>query len=181
MRRYSFVKLWKFTYICTLRTGGGWEGESKFVPGPQCQANACKISRLWGVISSLVFNKSVSKLGNFTNFKTFFPVVSLACLSQKLKKKKMVWSALKEVHFWAAPPSIGHYREPLIGPPPPLPPLLRYKMWEFKNRHTNTRHVKACLAGAQWRRYFFWHSLPTLDWRQIIIFDALKRKGMAYS
>ena len=115
VRRYSFVKLWKFTYICTLRTGGGWEGESKFVPGPQCQANACKISRLWGVISSLVFNKSVSKLGNFTNFKTFFPVVSLACLSQKLKKKKMVWSALKEVHFWAAPPSIGHYREPFIA------------------------------------------------------------------
>ena len=63
-------------------------------------------------------------------------------------KKKMVWSVLKEVHFWAAPPSIGHCREPLDAPrPPPPPPLSRYKMWEFKNRHTNPRHVKACLAG----------------------------------
>ena len=36
------------------------------------------------------------------------------------KKKKMVWSILKGVHFWVAPPSIGHYRGPL-NPPPPLP------------------------------------------------------------
>ena len=58
------------------RVGGG---ESKFVPAPHRQANACKIFRLLG---------AKSLLGNFTNFKTFFPVVSLACLCQKLKKKK---------------------------------------------------------------------------------------------
>ena len=34
-------------------------------------------------------------------------------------KKKMVWSVLKEVHFWAAPASIGHCRE-LSTPPAPL-------------------------------------------------------------
>ena len=54
------------------------------------------------------------KLGNFTNFKTFFPVVSLASPCQKKKKR----SILKEVHFWAAPPSIGHYREPRQHPLP---------------------------------------------------------------
>ena len=67
------------------------------------------------------------KLGNFTNFKTFFPVVSLASPCQKLKKKKNKTkqkqktkkrSILKEVHFWAAPPSIGHYREPRQHPLP---------------------------------------------------------------
>ena len=30
----------------------------------------------------------------------------------------MEWLILKEVHFWAAPPSIGHYRKPLNGPLP---------------------------------------------------------------
>ena len=39
----------------------------------------------------------------------------------KVEKKKMVWSILKGVHFWVAPPSIGHYRGPLNAPPPPLP------------------------------------------------------------
>ena len=80
------------------------------MPAPHRQANACKIFRLL---------EAKSLLGNFTNFKTFFPVVSLACLCQKLKKKKkMEWLILKEVHFWAAPPSIGHYRKPLNGPLP---------------------------------------------------------------
>ena len=34
---------------------------------------------------------------------------------QKQKQKR---SILKEVHFWAAPPSIGHYREPRQHPLP---------------------------------------------------------------
>ena len=73
------------------------------------------------------------KLGNFTNLKTLFPVVSLASPCQKLKKtnkktnkkktkqnknKNKKRSILKEVHFWAAPPSIGHYREPRQHPLP---------------------------------------------------------------
>ena len=37
-------------------------------------------------------------------------------MSKVDKKKKMEWLILKEVHFWAAPPSIGHYRKPLNGP-----------------------------------------------------------------
>ena len=61
----------------------------------------------------------------------------------------MEWSILTEVHFWAAPLRIGHHKEPLNALQRPSPPSLsRYKMWDFKNRHTNTRHVKACLAGA---------------------------------
>ena len=36
-------------------------------------------------------------------------------------KKKMVWSIPKGVHFWVAPPSMGHYRGALNAPfPPPL-------------------------------------------------------------
>ena len=71
------------------------------------------------------------KLGNFTNFKTFFPVVSLASPCQKLKKKKKTKqknvSILKEVHFWPAPSSIGHYREPAnTSSPPPAAFKVKY-------------------------------------------------------
>ena len=34
------------------------------------------------------------------------------------KNKNKKRSILKEVHFWAAPPSIGHYREPRQHPLP---------------------------------------------------------------
>ena len=37
--------------------------------------NMSKISQLSGAISSLVFNKSLFKLGNFTDFKGFFPAM----------------------------------------------------------------------------------------------------------
>ena len=63
----------------------------------------------------------------------------------------MEWPILTEVHFWAAPLRIGHHKEPHKTPPPPLPaPRFqdKDKMWEFKNRHTSTRHVNACLTGA---------------------------------
>ena len=68
------------------------------------------------------------KLGNFTNFKTYFPVVSLASPCQKLKKKKKKnVSILKEVHFWPAPSSIGHYREPAnTSSPPPAAFKVKY-------------------------------------------------------
>ena len=39
-------------------------------------------------------------------------------MSKVEKKKKMEWLILKEVHFWAASPSIDHYRKPLNRPLP---------------------------------------------------------------
>ena len=147
------AKIHRRLYVRGGGGGGGVAGGEQVCARPPPSGKR-KISRLWGANSSLVFKQMTLKLGNFTTFKTFFPVVSLDCpclkLKKKKKRKKMVWSVPKEVHFWAAPPSIGNCREPLNAPRPPPPlPLSRYKMWEFQKqiRHTNTRHVKACLAG----------------------------------
>ena len=46
-----------FTDVCMV----GW---GKCVPPPPHHTNVCKISRLWGATSLLVFNKSLS---NFTD------------------------------------------------------------------------------------------------------------------
>ena len=40
--------------------GGGGREKGKFVPPHH--TNVCKISRLWGFMSSLIFNKSLSNL-----------------------------------------------------------------------------------------------------------------------
>ena len=104
---------------------GGWGGGrgSKFVPDPH-QTNVCKIWRHWGAISSLVFNNPTCRLGNFSNLKAFFPLVSLACPCQKLKtcnselKEVSFWVApprYKEISFWAAPPCIDYYRDPPLS------------------------------------------------------------------
>ena len=53
-RRYNFAKLGKFT---DLYVGG--RGREQ-VCAPPYHTNVCKISRLWGFISSLLFNKSLS-------------------------------------------------------------------------------------------------------------------------
>ena len=56
----------------------------------------------------------------------------------------MEWSTLKEVHFWDAHSSIGHYREPLT--PTPLESI---RCGSLKiDTLSDTRHVKACLAAA---------------------------------
>ena len=53
-RRYSSAKLQKFTDVCMV----GWG--DKFVPSLH-HTNNCKVSGLWGAISSFrVFNKSLS-------------------------------------------------------------------------------------------------------------------------
>ena len=70
--------------------------------------------------------------------------MSMSKVEKKKKKKKtttttttkMVWSILKEVHFWAASPSIGHYREPLNAVlPQPFQDIrcgsLRWLAWIF--------------------------------------------------
>ena len=56
----------------------------------------------------------------------------------------MEWSILKEVRFKDAHSSIGHYREPLT--PTPLEGI---RCGSLKiDTISNTRHIKACLAGA---------------------------------
>ena len=57
-RRYRFAKLKKFTDL--YGWGGGGREKGKFVPPHH--TNVCKISRLWGFMSSLIFNKSLSNL-----------------------------------------------------------------------------------------------------------------------
>ena len=56
-RRYSFAKLKKFTDLYGWGGGGGWG--QVFAPH---HTNVCTISRLWGFMSSLIFNKSLSNL-----------------------------------------------------------------------------------------------------------------------
>ena len=65
--------------------------------------NVCKISRLWEAVSSLVFNKWLSNLANFTNRKALFSVVSMdishTCPCQKLKKnsEKVYWKSIEKL------------------------------------------------------------------------------------
>ena len=49
-----------------------WWGGASLCPH---HTNVCKSSRLWGALSSLVFNKSLSNLAIFTYFRALFPVV----------------------------------------------------------------------------------------------------------
>ena len=59
-RRYSFAKLKKFTDLYGWGGGEGEGGEGQ-VCAPH-HTNVCKISPLWGFMSSLIFNKSLSNL-----------------------------------------------------------------------------------------------------------------------
>ena len=50
---------------------------------------------------------------------------------------------------------LGAPQRRLPPPPTPLRLLSRYKMWEFKNRHTNTRNVKLVLLELSGAATFF--------------------------
>ena len=70
----------------TFARGRVGRGRASLWPAPTVRQTAVKFPDFEELyLSSLVLNKSLSKLGNFTHFKTFFPVVSSACPCQKLK------------------------------------------------------------------------------------------------
>ena len=87
-RRYSFAKLGKFT-DCMVGVGGGGGGE--LCPPPQ--TNVCKISRLWGFISSLIFDKSLSNLAilpvlrrSFQWCRRIFPYLTMSKVAKNREK-----------------------------------------------------------------------------------------------
>ena len=126
VQRYSSVKLPKLTDVCMWRVGRGEQVCARPPPYKRLQNLATLRSYIFVSVQQIRL-----RLYNFSNFKAFFPSVSLGCPCQK-----------KYPFGQRLPARIGCYRE---IPPPPTPPS-RYKIREFKNKHTNTRHVKACLA-----------------------------------
>ena len=90
-RRYSSAKWQKFTDVCTVGVGG------KFVP-PSHHTNVSKIWWLWGAMSLLVVNKSLSNLTILLN--ALFPAEStdfLWLIREKVGKKKKTWRGLFEL------------------------------------------------------------------------------------
>ena len=67
----------------------GWVGKerARLCPAPPLGKRLENFPTLRSYIF-VGFQETTLKLSNFTNFKTFFPVVSLACPCQKLKKQK---------------------------------------------------------------------------------------------
>ena len=92
MRRYFSTKLRNFTDVCMVAWGEGRGGEGGGLhERASHHTNVCKIPRLCGTISSLVFNKSLSNWSTLPIFYAFFPALlvdrfSSTGPSQKLKK-----------------------------------------------------------------------------------------------
>ena len=87
----SFAKSRNFTDFCMVGEGGG----AGTCPIPH-NTNICKVSRLFGVIPSLVFEKSLSNLANtlLILLKAFCPAVLSSCrflltgASQRFQKQQ---------------------------------------------------------------------------------------------
>ena len=97
-RRYSSAKLWKFmdVYMVVVvvagRQGGG--GEASFRPH---HTNVCKISRLWGAVSSMVVNKSLSNLAILLILRRSFHWCRRFCPNLLMSKVEKKWKGLLDV------------------------------------------------------------------------------------
>ena len=77
--------------------------------------NVCKISRLWGAVSSLALNESLSNFVIFLIFGALFSGVngfSRTCPCQKLEKKKKWKGLLSKIFPWPKGRYISNFREP---------------------------------------------------------------------
>ena len=147
-------------------------GKSKFVPGP----HHTDVLKIW---RNFVGFQQIPLLDLAIFLVKGVLSIDLFSLSMSKVENNVEYPKLKEVPFWAAPPRIGCYREPL---PPPLPHPLSHQGITYGSLKINTLTLEtvSLLSLSLMEPLLFLTSHSQLGLKTKLyfwLFDALKGKG----